>query len=189
MCTTRTDVQSPFRFPITPETHSRQCKSMQTCCSAKALHRDVVEAAQAAQDAQCGYACDYQNKRDPMAFSEVKEFLKGHRNLKETLTDHEVHRELVASSADYKQERQERESKAWRQGASVVILTHALLELHGCGGSAKKKRRFSQNAMSVVQTTQTPSTSGPRVGMISTFAEQEKLDSDGAAGDPREKIA
>ena len=32
---------------------------------------DVVEAAQTAQDAQCGYACDYQNKRGPMAFNEV----------------------------------------------------------------------------------------------------------------------
>ena len=43
----------------------------------------IVEGAQAAQDAQAGYACDYCTKRQPMAFNEVKECCKGHHALAE----------------------------------------------------------------------------------------------------------
>jgi hypothetical protein len=42
---------------------------------------EMVLAAQLAQDAQAGYACDYCNKCQPMAFSEVKECMKGVRAL------------------------------------------------------------------------------------------------------------
>ena len=41
----------------------------------------IIEAAQIAQDAQAGYACDYCTKRQPMAFNEVKECCKGHTAL------------------------------------------------------------------------------------------------------------
>ena len=41
----------------------------------------MVQAAQCSQDAQAGYACDYCNKRQPMAFNAVKECCKGHVNL------------------------------------------------------------------------------------------------------------
>ena len=52
----------------------------ETCVAAVPL--DVlIEATQSAQDAQAGYACDYQNKRSPMAFNEVKELMKGQRLL------------------------------------------------------------------------------------------------------------
>ena len=37
------------------------------------------------QDAQAGYACDYCNKRQPMAYNEVKECCKGHEDLSEQI--------------------------------------------------------------------------------------------------------
>ena len=37
--------------------------------------------AQMAQDAQVGYSCDYQNKRNPSAVNETNEYMKGHRDL------------------------------------------------------------------------------------------------------------
>ena len=71
------DVQLPYRFPISKETH---------CCNDEACIGDanepaIIQAAQASQDAQAGYACDYCNKRQPMAFNEVKECCKGHVDL------------------------------------------------------------------------------------------------------------
>ena len=48
------DVQLPYRFAIAELTH----------CSTDA---------QMSQDAQVGYACDYQNKRQSLACNEVKE--------------------------------------------------------------------------------------------------------------------
>ena len=41
----------------------------------------IVAAAQISQDAQAGYACDYQNKRGPRAWNEIKECRKGHHKL------------------------------------------------------------------------------------------------------------
>ena len=41
----------------------------------------MIEATQIAQDAQAGYACDYCTKRQPMAFNECMECVKGHRQL------------------------------------------------------------------------------------------------------------
>ena len=46
----------------------------------------IIQAAQCAQDAQAGYACDYCNKRQPMAFNEVKECCKGHQDLSAKLS-------------------------------------------------------------------------------------------------------
>ena len=77
------DVQLPYRFPIIATSHARECDE-------KCVHDDVdddeiVRAAQIAQDAQAGYACDYCTKRPPMAFNEVKECCKGHSDLTEKL--------------------------------------------------------------------------------------------------------
>ena len=52
------DVQLPYRFPICPETHA--CPDT---CVESIDEGDIIHAAQAAQDAQAGYACDYCNKR------------------------------------------------------------------------------------------------------------------------------
>ena len=52
---------------------------------AHADDEEIVRAAQIAQDAQAGYACDYCTKRPPMAFNEVKECCKGHQDLTERL--------------------------------------------------------------------------------------------------------
>ena len=74
------DVQLPYRFPIIKETHF--------CNDASCLHNDdkvLIRAAQTAQDAQAGYACDYCTKRQPCAFNEAKECSKGHTNLSEKL--------------------------------------------------------------------------------------------------------
>ena len=45
----------------------------------------VNEALQCAQDAQVGYACDYQNKRAARCCNEVKESVKGHKHLSRSL--------------------------------------------------------------------------------------------------------
>lgn len=70
------DVQLPYRFPIIPETHF--CDD-DTCL--RNNDKVIVQIAQAAQDAQAGYACDYCTKRQPCAFNEVKECCKGHKDL------------------------------------------------------------------------------------------------------------
>ena len=46
----------------------------------------MINDAQVSQDAQAGYACDYQNKRQPMACNEVKECCKGHAALSQELS-------------------------------------------------------------------------------------------------------
>lgn len=74
------DVQLPYRFPIVPETH---CCDDVTCLQQD--HKTLIRAAQTAQDAQAGYACDYCTKRQPCAFNEVKECTKGHTNLSDKL--------------------------------------------------------------------------------------------------------
>ena len=75
------DVQLPYRFPIMCLT----CFCKEEGCG-KDLSEDVIiQAAQVAQDAQAGYACDYSNKRQPMRFNEVKECCKGHTVMAETI--------------------------------------------------------------------------------------------------------
>ena len=73
------DVQLPYRFPITAETHSATECSEQ--CPHEVEEAVIVNAVQVAQDAQAGYACDYMNKRQPMAINEIKECCKGHASL------------------------------------------------------------------------------------------------------------
>ena len=77
------DVQLPYRFPITEVAHSAECSA--DCFKLGASDDEIVRAAQIAQDAQAGYACDYCTKRPPMAFNEVKECCKGHQELTERL--------------------------------------------------------------------------------------------------------
>ena len=73
------DVQLPYRFPICSETHdSTVCDGT---CVDDANEDVIVAAAQISQDAQAGYACDYQNKRGPRAWNEIKECRKGHHKL------------------------------------------------------------------------------------------------------------
>ena len=81
------DVQLPYRFPITQATHSSVCDDR---CYEGADETIIVQAAQASQDAQAGYACDYSNKRQPMAFNEVEECCKGHARLGEKLSGEHV---------------------------------------------------------------------------------------------------
>ncbi|CAJ1389861.1 unnamed protein product, partial [Effrenium voratum] len=66
------DLQVPYRFPVTKETHDDALCQEETC---------VGEAAQA------GYGCDYMNKRLPIAVQELKEWQRGHRELGEDLKD------------------------------------------------------------------------------------------------------
>jgi len=77
------DVQLPYRFPITAETHNDSLCG--EACVGSVDPNVILQAAQTSQDAQAGYACDYCNKRQPMAFNEVKECCKGHDGLAESL--------------------------------------------------------------------------------------------------------
>ena len=45
-----------------------------------------------AQDGQAGYACDYCTKRQPMAFNECMECVKGHRQLASDLRNEGLNR-------------------------------------------------------------------------------------------------
>ena len=74
------DVQLPYRFPICAATHVSDEYCTQRCWMS-VNSEAIIEAAQIAQDAQAGYACDYQNKRGPRAFHEIKECRKGHHQL------------------------------------------------------------------------------------------------------------
>ena len=78
------DVQPPYRFPITPLTHSSDlCAAACQTLPVQMLVRD----AQITQAAQAGYAADYQNKRLPVAVHECKEWMKAQTNLAEELQD------------------------------------------------------------------------------------------------------
>ena len=97
------DVQIPYRFPITQETHRDD-----VCCEECWKHMDTDEmilAAQTQQNAQAGYAADYQCKRCAQSFNEVKEFKKGHHALAETVKDRGLcyigHRHASRILSDY----------------------------------------------------------------------------------------
>ena len=79
------DVQLPYRFPITEDTHEQQLCT-QNCDQEMPLRKLVLEA-QTNQAAQAGYACDYQNKRLQIANHEVKEWMRGQQHLAEELKD------------------------------------------------------------------------------------------------------
>ena len=76
------DVQLPYRLPIIESTH---CCNDPKCLDFK--EKDLIEATQIAQDAQAGYACDYCSKRQPLAFNECKECVKGLQRLSERYRD------------------------------------------------------------------------------------------------------
>jgi len=82
------DVQLPYRFPITDVTHSSaECTER---CWEDVDETTMINAAQVSQDAQAGYACDYQNKRQPSACNEIKECCKGHAVLGKELEGQRV---------------------------------------------------------------------------------------------------
>ena len=82
------DVQLPYRFPITPDTHSStECEED---CDSEMPIWQLVKEAQTNQAAQAGYACDYQNKRLPIAVHEVKEWMRGQQRLYEDIKDNKI---------------------------------------------------------------------------------------------------
>ena len=74
------DVQLPYRLPITPETHSSLCTEADTCTAAFD-DMDVVRSCQVAQNTQAGYMCDYCCKRLPCGCNEVREACGGLKRL------------------------------------------------------------------------------------------------------------
>ena len=79
------DVQVPYRFPVTELTHNAvQCEKS---CHLAQSTQEIVREAQRTQAAQAGYACDYQNKRHPIAMHEVKEWQKGQGALQQEVQD------------------------------------------------------------------------------------------------------
>ncbi len=78
------DVQLPYRLPISAATHSELCPLKEQCLQMYNVN-DVVRACQLAQDAQAGYACDYQCKRQPCGCNEVRECCVGLSKLGQSL--------------------------------------------------------------------------------------------------------
>ena len=76
---TNSDVQLPYRFPTTGDSHADDLCSSQ--CALAGNFKEVVHAMQSQQDAQIGYSCDYQNKRAAKSCNEVKESMKGHESV------------------------------------------------------------------------------------------------------------
>lgn len=79
------DVQLPYRFPITIDTHNHEMCHEQ--CHEEMSLEQLVREAQINQAAQAGYACDYQNKRAQIANHETKEMMKGQQHMYEELKD------------------------------------------------------------------------------------------------------
>ena len=97
------DIQIPYRFPIVEEVHD------ESVCTEKCWQEgDEVEqtlAAQTQQNAQAGYAADYQNKRSAQSFNEVKEAKRGHHALADKIHDKRIsyigHRHVTRILSDY----------------------------------------------------------------------------------------
>ena len=83
-CNSNSDVQLPYRFPLTTATHHKSCTHN---CTELETKKHTVRAAQRSQNAQAGYAADYQCKRCARSFNEIKEFMKGHRSIAEQIKD------------------------------------------------------------------------------------------------------
>ena len=79
------DVQVPFRFPITSYTHRGDICGHE--CDKKMPVWSLALQAQRTQAAQAGYACDYMNKRNPIAVHEVNAWMAGQQRLYEELKD------------------------------------------------------------------------------------------------------
>ena len=78
------DVQLPYRFPITEELHEA-CGRCTASCPEDQGARETTRQAQMNQAAQSGYACDYGNKRLPIAMNEVGEWQKSQKELETEL--------------------------------------------------------------------------------------------------------
>ena len=77
------DMQIPYRFPIIQELHdSTLCSE---ACWDTTDETEMILAAQTQQNAQAGYAADYQCKRSAQSFNEVKEAKKGHHAMAEKI--------------------------------------------------------------------------------------------------------
>ena len=79
------DVQLPYRFPITVDTHEHDLCEQH--CDEKMPIWQLIKEAQANQAAQAGYATDYQNKRLPLAIHEVKDWTRGQQHLHDDMKD------------------------------------------------------------------------------------------------------
>ena len=82
------DVQLPFRFPLSPHTHC--CDLCGHECEVKVPIWQLAHDAQRTQCAQCGYACDYMNKRGHLAVNEVNTWMQGQQKLCEELKDNKA---------------------------------------------------------------------------------------------------
>ena len=79
------DVQVPFRFPITSYTHRGDICGHD--CDKKVPIWSLANTAQRTQANQAGYGCDYMNKRNPIAVNEVKAWTAGQQHLYEELKE------------------------------------------------------------------------------------------------------
>ena len=79
------DVQVPYRFPITSYTHRGDICDHE--CDKKVPIWSLTLQAQRTQSAQAGYACDYMNKRNPIAVHEVNAWTAGQQHLYEELKE------------------------------------------------------------------------------------------------------
>jgi hypothetical protein len=97
------DIQIPYRFPIIDEIHDANV-CIERCWQDMG-DTEMVLAAQTQQNAQAGYAADYQNKRSAQSFNEVKEAKRGHHALAETNLDKRTsyigHRHVTRILSDY----------------------------------------------------------------------------------------
>ena len=82
------DVQLPYRLPICFSTHAT--KHCAEDCINTVNYKEMLNAAQNSQDAQAGYACDYQNKRAARSCNEVREAVKGHRTMHASIAEESV---------------------------------------------------------------------------------------------------
>ncbi|CAE7244158.1 pfh1 [Symbiodinium natans] len=81
------DVQVPYRFPITQQFHDPACCN-ENCANGHDIW-EIMRQAQINQSAQAGYACDYQCKRLPIAINEVHEW-----NKSQAAQEHDLTKEL-----------------------------------------------------------------------------------------------
>ena len=81
-------VQLPYRLPICSSTHAT--KHCAEDCINTVNYKEMLNAAQNSQDAQAGYACDYQNKRAARSCNEVREAVKGHRTMHASIAEESV---------------------------------------------------------------------------------------------------
>ena len=97
------DVQIPYRFPIDERTHASDlCCQL---CWQELDENEIILCAQMQQNAQAGYAADYQCKRCASSFNEVKEMKKGHHALADSISDKRIsyigHRHTTRILSDY----------------------------------------------------------------------------------------